>query len=423
MGGTYNTTTLPNGLRIIHLPCMGKVAYCGFQIAAGARHELSTEEGLAHFCEHTTFKGTRRRTSLQVIRCLERVGGDINAFTNKEDTVYYAAIAKEYLPRAIDLLCDIVFNSIYPQTEIDKETDVICDEIESYNDSPAELIFDEFENILFEGHPLGHNILGNEKRLRTYTTADALRFTQKYYRPDNAIFFVYGDIDFDRLVRSVEKGLSETLIHEKSKVNTFGEKRDDSFKVGLHPVEELVTQSPFIRDRSTHQAHVLIGTRAYDFTSPKRIPLYLLNNMVGGPGMSARLGLALRERNALVYTVDSSMVSYSDTGMWCTYFGCDQKDIKRCLRLVNRELDKLMQQQLSERQLQAAKQQIKGQIAIACDNRENFALDFGKNYLHRDKEKNINQLFAQIDEISPAQIQDIAQEIFNPGRMVTLMYV
>ena len=197
----YNTYTLENGLRVIHLPSTSQVVYCGYQIAAGTRDERSGEEGLAHFCEHMTFKGTQRRHALQIINALEGVGGELNAFTNKEDTVFYAAISKEHFPKAVDLLTDIVFHSTYPQHEIEKEVEVICDEIESYNDSPAELIYDEFENIIHAGHPLGHNILGNADVVRQFKTEDALTFTREHYRPDNAIFFVCGDVDFKWLLR------------------------------------------------------------------------------------------------------------------------------------------------------------------------------------------------------------------------------
>ena len=205
----YNTYTLDNGLRIIHLPSDSKVVYCGYQINAGTRDEEPGEEGLAHFCEHVTFKGTERRKAWHILNCLESVGGDLNAYTNKEGTVYYSAILKEHIARAVDLLSDIVFHSVYPQAEIDKEVEVICDEIESYNDSPAELIYDEFENILFKGSPLGHNILGTAEQVRSFTTEDALRFTRKLYRPDNAIFFAYGDIDFKKLVKLVRRALAD----------------------------------------------------------------------------------------------------------------------------------------------------------------------------------------------------------------------
>ena len=407
----YNTHTLPNGLRIIHLPSSSRVVYCGYQIAAGTRDEKTGEEGMAHFCEHMTFKGTEKRNALQIINALEGLGGELNAFTNKEDTTFYAAISKEHFAQAVNVLTDIVFHSQYPQQEIDKEVEVICDEIESYNDSPAELIYDEFDNILFEGHPLGHNILGKAEQLRTYTTKDALRFVHRYYRPDNAIFFAYGDIDFKRLVKSLEfrieslefaTAIPETKEHNNSKLSILN--------------SQLIT-----KDLGTHQSHVMLGTRAYDIHHPLRIPLYLLNNILGGPGMNARLNLSLREKNGLVYTVESTMASYSDTGCWSVYFGCDHHDVKRCLRLVHRELNKVMQHPLTERQLVAAKRQLKGQIAIACDNREQFALDIAKNYLHYGRERDIDDLLQRIDAITAPQIQEVAQELFAPERLQQLI--
>ena len=408
----YNTHTLPNGLRIIHLPSASRVVYCGYQIAAGTRDEKMGEEGMAHFCEHMTFKGTEKRNALQIINALEGLGGELNAFTNKEDTTFYAAISKEHFAQAVNVLTDIVFHSQYPQQEIDKEVEVICDEIESYNDSPAELIYDEFENILFEGHPLGHNILGKAEQLRTYTTEDALRFVHRYYRPDNAIFFAYGDIDFKRLVKSLEfrieslefdTAIPETKEHNNSKLSILN--------------SQLIT-----KDLGTHQSHVMLGTRAYDIHHPLRIPLYLLNNILGGPGMNARLNLSLRERNGLVYTVESTMVSYSDTGIWSVYFGCDPHDVKKCLRLVRRELDKVMQKPLSDTQLRNAKRQLKGQIAIACDNHEQFALDFGKSFLHYGWEKDITHLYESIDKVTAEDIQKVANELFATDRLTTLIF-
>jgi predicted Zn-dependent peptidase len=359
------------------------------------------------------------------VNSIEQVGGELNAFTNKEDTVFYAAVLKDHLARAVDVLTDIVFHSTYPQHEINKEIEVICDEIESYNDSPAELIYDDFENILFEGHPLGHNILGNAERLRQYTTADALRFTSKYYRPDNSIFFVYGDVEFRKVVRmfrrlwNVACGVwseNSTKILDSSKKPLVHESISHSTFHTPH------STNPIILHKSTHQAHVMLGNRAYDIHDKRRIPLYLLNNILGGPGMNARLNLALRERNGLVYTVDSSMVSYGDTGMWCAYFGCDAQDVKRCLRLVRRELDKLMKTPISSAQLRKAKQQIKGQIGVACDNRESFALDFGKSFLHYGWEKDIRHLFADIDAVTAEQLQEVAQDIFAPEKITTLIY-
>ncbi len=445
----YNTYTLDNGLRIIHLPSDSKVVYCGYQINAGTRNEEPGEEGLAHFCEHVTFKGTERRKAWHILNCLESVGGDLNAYTNKEGTVYYSAILKEHIARAVDLLSDIVFHSVYPQAEIDKEVEVICDEIESYNDSPAELIYDEFENILFKGSPLGHNILGTAEQVRAFKTEDALRFTRKLYRPDNAIFFAYGDIDFKKLVKLIQKALGECPKGRelacsadcKSAETPTDERIAEETPTGETPTEEMeagdanhkVQSSKFnvqskvagktiVMQKNTHQAHVMIGTWAYDVNDDRRMPLYLLNNMLGGPGMNAKLNLALREHNGLVYTVESTMVSYGDTGTWSIYFGCDEHDVKRCLRLVRKELDKFMQKPLSDAQLKAAKKQIKGQIGVACDNRENFALDFGKSFLHYGWEKNVDRLYEQVDEITAAQIQAVAQELFDKDRLTTLIF-
>ena len=425
----YNTYTLDNGLRIIHLPSDSKVVYCGYQINAGTRNEEPGEEGLAHFCEHVTFKGTERRKAWHILNCLESVGGDLNAYTNKEGTVYYSAILKEHIARAVDLLSDIVFHSVYPQAEIDKEVEVICDEIESYNDSPAELIYDEFENILFKGSPLGHNILGTAEQVRAFTTEDALRFTQKLYRPDNAIFFAYGDIDFKKLVKTLK-----TLNFEHGTLNFMNSKASETPTAEMEAgdANHKVQSSKFnvqstegqtiVMQKNTHQAHVMIGTRAYDVNDDRRMPLYLLNNILGGPGMNAKLNLALREHNGLVYTVESTMVVYGDTGTWSIYFGCDEHDIKRCLRLVRKELDRMMEKPLSDSQLKAAKKQIKGQIGVACDNRENFALDFGKSFLHYGWEKNVDCLYEQVEAITSQQIQDVARELFDKDRLITLIF-
>ena len=429
----YNTYTLDNGLRIIHLPSDSKVVYCGYQINAGTRNEEPGEEGLAHFCEHVTFKGTERRKAWHILNCLESVGGDLNAYTNKEGTVYYSAILKEHIARAVDLLTDIVFHSVYPQAEIDKEVEVICDEIESYNDSPAELIYDEFENIIFKGSPLGHNILGTAEQVRSFKTEDALRFTRKLYRPDNAIFFAYGDIDFKKLVRLLKKSFLSEERRVKSEETTFGDRRERQFNSPEAQAQFNIQHSTFntqhsfegqtiVMQKNTHQAHVMIGTHAYDVNDSRRMPLYLLNNMLGGPGMNAKLNLALREHNGLVYTVETTMAAYGDTGIWSIYFGCDEHDVKRCLRLVRKELDKFMQKPLSEVQLKAAKKQIKGQIGVACDNRENFALDFGKSFLHYGWEKNVDRLYEQVDEITAEQIQAVAQELFDKDRLTTLIF-
>ena len=401
--------TLSNGLRVIHQSSDSNVVYCGYELNVGTRNEEPGYEGMAHFCEHVSFKGTKRRKSWHISNALESVGGDLNAYTNKEDTVYYAAVLKEHTARAIDLLTDIVFYSTYPQAEIDKEVEVICDEIESYNDSPAELIYDEFENLLFANHALGHNILGTAERVRSFKTADAQRFTQRYYRPENSIFFLYGDVDFKRVVRLLERATSDFAPSK--------------------PIIEPALNQPlppnmpdFIEENhGTHQAHVMVGTRGYDIHDKRRMSLYLLNNLLGGPGMNARLNLSLRERHGLVYTVESSMVSYCDTGVWAIYFGCDPKDVGRCLKLVHKELDRVIQKPLSDTQLRAVKKQIKGQIGVACDNRESFALDFGKSYLHYGWERDLNSLFRHIDEVTAESMQQVAAELMQQERLMTLV--
>jgi peptidase, M16 family len=401
--------TLSNGLRVIHQSSDSNVVYCGYELNVGTRNEEPGYEGMAHFCEHVSFKGTKRRKSWHISNALESVGGDLNAYTNKEDTVYYAAVLKEHTARAIDLLTDIVFYSTYPQAEIDKEVEVICDEIESYNDSPAELIYDEFENLLFANHALGHNILGTAERVRSFKTADAQRFTQRYYRPENSIFFLYGDVDFKRVVRLLERATSDFAPSK--------------------PIIEPALNQPlppnmpdFIeKNHGTHQAHVMVGTRGYDIHDKRRMSLYLLNNLLGGPGMNARLNLSLRERHGLVYTVESSMVSYCDTGVWAIYFGCDPKDVGRCLKLVRKELDRVIQKPLSDTQLRAVKKQIKGQIGVACDNRESFALDFGKSYLHYGWERDLNSLFRHIDEVTAESMQQVAAELMQQERLTTLV--
>lgn len=407
----YNTFTLDNGMRVIHLPSDSQVVYCGIAVKAGTRHERPGEEGLAHFCEHLTFKGTQKMSAVQIINAIEGLGGEMNAFTNKEDTVFYCAIQAKHAKKAIGVLCDIVFGSTYPQTEVEKEREVVCDEIDSYEDTPAELIYDEFENILFEGHPLGHNILGTSEQVRQYTSEDAQRFTSRYYRPDNCVFFLSGNIDRKTIAASLNK-----MVEKKDRPEL--QKEQDVAALANERTEERL----FIRQRGTHQAHVMLGTRAFAGSDPRRWALYLLNNILGGPGLNSRLNIALRERNGLVYSVDSSMVSYSDTGMWSVYFGCDPADVKRCLRLVRRELDKLMQKPLSPTQLAAAKRQLQGQLAIASDSREQFALDFAKNYLHTGKERDLSDIMRHIDTLSSSDLQDVAQLLFAEDRITTLIY-
>ncbi|MGM9713207.1 MAG: M16 family metallopeptidase [Prevotella sp.] len=452
----YNTYTLPNGLRIIQRPSEGDVIYCGYAIATGTRDEMNGEEGLAHFCEHASFKGTQRRKSSQIIRTLEELGGELNAYTNKESTVYYCAIRREHLALAIDLLTDMVFHSVFPEHELEKEKEVICDEIESYNDTPADLIYDDFENIIFSGHPLGHNILGTKETVRAFGHDDAMRFTRRHYTPQNTIFFLHGDPKAHTLrpadtikpvIKAIEKafkkypleaatnGTENTMPGNTASVNgntasgyNNTEGANDSTEGASDNTEATVPggstarKSPSPHHATYHQAHVIMGREAYGIHHPHRLALSLLNNILGGPAMSSRLNMALRERNGLVYTVESSMTAYGDTGIWAVYFGCDTHDVKRCQRLVRRELDKLMTTPLSPRQLEQAKRQMKGQIALSIDSRESFALDFAKSFLFHGWEKNVEELYRNIDALTADELQTVAQEIFAREGMEVLEY-
>ena len=404
----YNTFTLPNGLRIIHAPNHSNVAYCGFAVDAGTRDEDTAEQGMAHFVEHLIFKGTAKRHAWHILNRMENVGGDLNAYTNKEETVIYSAFLVEHFARATELLADIVFHSTFPQHEIDKEVEVIIDEIQSYEDSPAELIFDDFEELVFPDHPLGRNILGRPEQLRGFRSEDTLHFTSRFYRPANMVFFVQGNIDFKRVVRTVEKATAD---------------------IAFAAVERRRTEPPAYSPRTltlnkdTHQAHVMIGSRGYNAYNEKRTGLYVLNNLLGGPGMNSRLNLALRERRGLVYNVEANLTSYTDTGVFCIYFGTDPEDVDRCVKLVHKELKKLRDNKLSTAQLAAAKKQIIGQIGVAGDNFENNALDMGKTFLHYGKFEKPEEVFRRIEALTAEQLLDIANEMFDESYLSTLIYL
>lgn len=404
----YNTFTLSNGLRLIHAPSPTNVAYCGFAVDAGTRDELDGEQGMAHFVEHLIFKGTMKRRAWHILNRMENVGGDLNAYTNKEETVIYSAFLKEHFSRAVELLADIVFHSVFPQPEIDKEVEVIIDEIRSYEDSPSELIFDDFEELIYPEHALGRNILGRPELLRSFRSEDARRFVARYYKPANMVFFVLGDIDFRKVVRTVERAVSDI---------PYGE------------VEGYVRRKPLpysprrlVMEKGTHQSHVMIGGRGYDAYDERRTGLYLLNNILGGPGMNSRLNVILRERKGLVYNVESNLTAYTDTGTFCIYFGCDAEDEERCIDLVHKELKRLRERRLTAMQLAAAKKQIIGQIGVAGDNFENNALDMGKCFLHYRRYEDKSEVFGRIGSLTSAGLLEIANEVFAENYLSALVY-
>ena len=403
----YHTVTLPNGLRIIHAPSPTSVAYCGYAINAGTRDELPHEAGLAHFVEHMLFKGTAKRRAWHILNRMENVGGDLNAFTNKEETVVYSAFLKKDFVRALELLTDIVFRSTFHQHEIDKERGVILEEIDCYRDNPAELIFDDFESTLFPGHSLGHNILGDARSLRRFTTQSGLSFTHRYYHPANAILFVYGNIPFPRIQMWAERLTADIPADSANNTRVAA----PAYK----PVSVTLA-------RRTHQTHVMVGCVSYPAQERKRTGLYLLNNMLGGPGMNSRLNLALREHTGLVYNVESNLAGYTDTGVFSIYFGCDARDAERCIELTHYELQRLCSAPLTTLQLAAAKKQLIGQVGVAADNFENTALGMAKTFLHHDSYDGPEGLYRRIEAITASELWDIANELFHEDHLTTLLY-
>lgn len=402
-----NIHTLPNGLRIIHEPSASKVAYCGFAIDAGTRDEGGNEQGMAHFVEHLIFKGTQKRKAWHILNRMENVGGDLNAYTNKEETVVYAAFLTEHFDRAAELLADIVFHSTFPPNEIEKETEVIIDEIQSYEDTPSELIFDDFEDMIFRNHPLGRNILGRPEQLKTFRSEHAAAFTSRFYQPSNMVFFVLGNFDFRKVVRRIEKLTADvpSMAVESKRVPP-----------PLYVPERLVVP------KETHQAHVMIGSRGYNAYDDKRTALYLLNNILGGPGMNSRLNVSLRERRGLVYSVESNLTSYTDTGAFCIYFGTDPDDVDTCLRLTYKELKRMRDVKMTSSQLAAATKQLIGQIGVASDNNENNALGMAKTFLHYNKYESSESVFRRIEALTPGDLLEVANEMFAEEYLSTLIY-
>lgn len=403
----YNIHTLSNGLRIIHEPSSSKVAYCGFAVDAGTRDEAENEQGMAHFVEHLIFKGTRKRKAWHILNRMENVGGDLNAYTNKEETVIYSAFLTEHFGRALELLADIVFHSTFPQNEIEKETEVIIDEIQSYEDTPSELIFDDFEDMIFRNHPLGRNILGRPDLLKKFRSEDAMAFTSRFYQPSNMVFFVLGDFNFQKIVRQVEKLLVDLPLVTVENQRTIPP---------LYVPEQLVVH------KETHQAHVMIGSRGYNAYDDKRTALYLLNNILGGPGMNSRLNVSLRERRGLVYTVESNLTSYTDTGAFCIYFGADPEDVDTCLKLTYKELKRMRDVKMTSSQLMAAKKQLIGQIGVASDNNENNALGMAKTFLHYNKYESSESVFRRIEALTAEGLLEVANEMFAEEYLSTLIY-
>ncbi|MDR3251813.1 MAG: insulinase family protein [Tannerella sp.] len=399
--------TLANGLRTVHLPISSQVAYCGFAINAGARDEQTEEAGLAHFVEHTLFKGTLKRKSWHILNRMENVGGELNAYTTKESTFIYSIFMAKDFERAAELLSDLIVNSQFPENELEKEREVILDEIQSYEDSPSELIFDDFENLIFNGHQLGHHILGNKRSLKSFGTLAGQSFIKRFYTAENMVFFTMSNLDFKRVVRIAEKYMS-CIPSQISKLQR------------IKPPE--IKSQTIQKKKKTHLSHIIVGGQAYDLFDEKRYLLFLLNNILGGPGMNNRLNVSLREKHGLVYTVESNVTSYTDTGVFTVYLGADPKNRERSMRLVESELEKLRTKKLTATQLAAAKKQAVGQLGVASDNKESLFLGLGKSFLHYNSYEPLEDVFRKIEQITSEQIIETANEIMSPEKLFTLIY-
>lgn len=400
--------TLKNGIRLVHKHVESPIAHCGILINTGSRDELPEEHGLAHLVEHLLFKGTTNRKAYHVLSRMEDVGAEINAYTTKEETCIHQSFFKQYYERALELMSDILLHSTFPEKEIEKEKEVIIDEINSYRDSPSELIFDEFEEWIFKNNPIGRNILGSEETLKNITRTDILKFLQANYFTNEMVISSVGDIAFNKLIRLAEKyfGAMEPKIAGKKSVN----------KIDYIPFNRQV-------NKNTYQVHCLVGNEAYDIRNEKRYALYLLNNLLGGPGLNSRLNMTLREKKGFAYNVDSNYTAYSDTGVINIYFGADVKDLKKSINSVISELDKIKNRPLGQLQLARAKKQLTGQIAISSENNENLMLSMAKSILLYNRVDTLEETESKIESITSKSLQDVANEIFNTKDLSYLIYL
>lgn len=391
------THTLENGLRVIHRQFPSEISYCGVAINTGTRDEYSHEWGMAHFVEHMLFKGTKRRKAHHISNRMENVGGDLNAFTTKEETFIYSTFLKEYFPRAVELLGDIIFNSEFPQIQINREREVVLDEIDSYDDNPSELIYDDFENLIFSGHDIGHYILGELHTLNSFNSDNVNSFVKRQYQTSKMVFFSFGKTPFSKVLKLTEKyfNIKQEPVEAKNRVAPI-----------------ITTPVTRIIDKNTTQTHVVLGWNKYNMYHPDRYVVYLLNSILGGGSLNSRLSRSLREKNGLVYNIESNITLYSDTGFYSIYFACDPKNKDKCLRLIKKELKSIMEKALTPMQLTVAKRQWKGQLGISAEMNENNALSMAKNYLHHKRFIDLEEVFSKVDAISAEQIKSVANELF-----------
>lgn len=408
---------LPNGLQIVHRKTTSPVVYVGIMVGAGTRHELPNENGMAHYIEHCVFKGTQHYTARQIINHIEGIGGEINAYTTKEETTFYAATLRQHFRTTLHLLAEMVLRPTFSQKETDKEVTVILDEIESYNDSPSELIYDDFENMIFEGSSLAMPILGTKKTLRRISKSPdiALNWMQQHYRSERMVLFVLGNVTTQQVISAAEKELlaSSPIANSEASHSPQGVQ---------YPIAAPAASNTRLYRRHTHQTHIMLGSHAYPIGHPKQLTMYLLNNILGGGSMSSRLYLSLREKHGLVYNIDSQAVPLSDTGYWNIYLACEPQHKEQCLELCHKELKQLRDTTLTSAQLQRALRQLEGQMAISAENQENNALAMAKQMLYHHHAPAWQDTFARIQTITPTQLQDVANEVFAPEKIYTLLY-
>ena len=398
---------MKNGIRIIHQQVDSPAAHFGIILNTGSRDELEKEQGIAHFIEHVIFKGTKKRKAFHIISRIEDVGGELNAYTSKEETAFYASFLNGYYDRAMELISDIISNSTFPGHELEREKEVVIEEINSYKDSPSELIFDDFDELLFDGHPIARNILGTPDRVKSFTKKDITQFILNNYHSDEMVLSSVGNISFEKFKGLAEKYFSE--IPEKGR---------------LRQREAFLNYVPGFRkiSKDTFQTHCVIGNIAYDAQNKNRMGMVLLNNILGGQSMNSRLNLSLRERNGMAYNVESNYTAFSDTGQFNVYFGTDRENLDRAISLVKKEFKRIREKKLGTLQLSKAKKQMIGQIALSSEDRDDLMLTLGKSFLLYDKVDSLDKIYRDIEEISDTLVLNIANEVLDEKSLSTLIF-
>ena len=413
---------LPNGVKIVHRWTPSPVAYVGVMVGAGTRDEQPEENGMAHYIEHCVFKGTTHHSARQIIHAIEGIGGEINAYTTKEETTFYAAILAEHVQLTLHLIAEMILEPAFKKEETDKERMVIMDEIESYNDSPSELIYDDFENLVFAGSSLAMPILGTKKTLRHLSSKPeyAKRWMAENYTPDRMVVFCQGNVKPEKIFHIAEKEFGHLVESRKTKDCPSDSK--PLFSLNDSDLSSLSEQRERSFKRHTHQVHAMLGGRAYEIGHENQLAMFLLNNILGGGSLNSRLNLSLREAKGLVYTIESTYTPLSDTGYWCIYWACDPDDYEQCLGLVQKELGKLKETPLTESALRHAFAQLRGQLAISAQNQENSALALAKSVLYRGYAPEWEETMQEIEHTSSQKLQQIAQDCFAPSNAYILTY-